>query len=258
MYNEKERKERKLHIGTVAKLYGVPISTLHYYEREGLLSPSHNYENNYSEYDMGEVCAELGDILFFRSIGVPVKDVKRIRESLPEDIRKILLERHAEIVGEIEALGKKLEAIEKKVGFIDEIISADPDKFIECEIPFNRAVQARPNDKNFLDNYLRDLNRFVVVGKVDENGVEEFNCIAVDDDWQGKGDIVFVKDKSARYMMSNCRMELYSRKFDLSDYIDRLKARGLKTEQYICQFLINLCDENGTLYDYYRVWFKVS
>lgn len=64
----------------VSKLAGVSIRTLQYYDRIGLLRPAGHTEAGYRLYDDTDL-ARLQQILLFRELEFPLRDIKRIMES---------------------------------------------------------------------------------------------------------------------------------------------------------------------------------
>ncbi len=68
----------KMHIREFAKLTGVSVRTLHYYDEIGLLKPSFvDEQNGYRFYDEG--CLErMQEILFYRELDFPLKDIAEI------------------------------------------------------------------------------------------------------------------------------------------------------------------------------------
>ena len=69
----------KRSISQVAKLTGVSIRTLQYYDEIGLLSPSELTAAGYRMYDDHALQA-LQQILFFKELGFPLKEIKEILE----------------------------------------------------------------------------------------------------------------------------------------------------------------------------------
>ena len=67
-----------MHIKEFAKLTGVSVRTLHYYDEIGLLKPSSvDEQNGYRFYD--ERCLErMQEILFYRELDFPLKDIQAI------------------------------------------------------------------------------------------------------------------------------------------------------------------------------------
>ena len=64
-------------IGEVSKLLDVPAATIRFWEQEGLLSPRKE-ANRYRAYGPREL-AEIADVVFLRSTGVPVKRILQMR-----------------------------------------------------------------------------------------------------------------------------------------------------------------------------------
>lgn len=62
-------------IGNLAKAAGLPVSTLRYYERIGLLVPGHRSKGNYRLYGAGDV-ERLGFIKEAQSIGFSLDDIR--------------------------------------------------------------------------------------------------------------------------------------------------------------------------------------
>ena len=81
-----------MHIREFAKLTGVSVRTLHYYDEIGLLKPSAvDEQNGYRFYD--ERCLErMQEILFYRELDFPLKDILAILSSPDYDKQTALKE----------------------------------------------------------------------------------------------------------------------------------------------------------------------
>ncbi|MFN7160618.1 MAG: MerR family transcriptional regulator [Candidatus Gracilibacteria bacterium] len=62
-------------IGTLAKILGISVRTLHHYEQIGLLSSTKRGQNNYRIYNK-ENLAELQKIICLKYLGYSLKDIK--------------------------------------------------------------------------------------------------------------------------------------------------------------------------------------
>jgi len=91
----------------VSKLTGVSIRTLQYYDRIGLLHPAEYSEAGYRLYDDAAI-ETLQQILLFRELEFPLKDIKKIIESPGFDRSKALEQ-------QIELLTLKKEHIENLI-----------------------------------------------------------------------------------------------------------------------------------------------
>lgn len=108
-------------INEVEKLLGIPMATIRFYEKEGLLVPQRN-ENSYREYSEKDVQL-LKKIIVFRKTGISVDAIKRILEgnlSLQDALSEnlfVLLEKMKELEG---AVNLCMEMQAKKRLFADE------------------------------------------------------------------------------------------------------------------------------------------
>ena len=76
-------------VNEVSKLTGVSIRTLQYYDKIGLLKPAEYTESGYRLYDDAAL-ERLQQILLFRELEVPLKDIKDIVTRSDFDKRKAL------------------------------------------------------------------------------------------------------------------------------------------------------------------------
>lgn len=108
----------KMHIKEFAKLSGVTVRTLHYYDELGLLKPAEvSGENGYRYYD--ESSAErMQEILFFRELDFSLKSISEILSS-PEYNRRDALLRHKQL------LLLKKERLERIISAVDSAVKGE-------------------------------------------------------------------------------------------------------------------------------------
>lgn len=100
-----------LSISKTAKLTGVSVRTLHYYDEIGLLSPSMVSETGYRYYD--DLALErLQQILFYRELDFSLKDIAEIMNT-SEYKKEDALKRQREL------LKLKRKRIDKLIGLLD-------------------------------------------------------------------------------------------------------------------------------------------
>ena len=95
-------------IKQLSKMAGVTPRTLHYYDEIGLLKPSRVGENGYRYYGE-ESLLRLQQILFYRELGIPL-----------EEIKKIMGRRDFDVLG---ALRSHREALQKQVRRLNRLIN---------------------------------------------------------------------------------------------------------------------------------------
>lgn len=97
----------------VSELTGVSVRTLQYYDDIGLLSPSERTEAGYRLYEE-EQLATLQEILLFRELEFPLKDIKAILDSPAHDKEKALRQ-------QVELLTLKKERLEELIRLADDL-----------------------------------------------------------------------------------------------------------------------------------------
>lgn len=102
----------KMHIKEFAELAGVSVRTLHYYDEIGLLKPSSvDEQNGYRFYD--ERCLErMQEILFYRELDFPLKDIQMILFSPDHDKQAALKEQKCLLTLKKERLERLIAALD--------------------------------------------------------------------------------------------------------------------------------------------------
>lgn len=102
-------------VNKLAKLSGVSVRTLHFYDEIGLLKPAYYGENNYRYYEEEQLLM-LQQILFYRELGMTLSEIQRIIHSDNFDKIEALLS-HKKI------LEQGLDRSEKMIKTINKTIS---------------------------------------------------------------------------------------------------------------------------------------
>src|SRR5215470_5707729 len=82
----------------VARMSGVSVRTLHFYDEVGLLKPAYVGANGYRFYEEPQLLT-LQQILFYRELGFELKQIKQIL-TRPEFDKIAALKEHREVLGE--------------------------------------------------------------------------------------------------------------------------------------------------------------
>jgi DNA-binding transcriptional MerR regulator len=95
----------------LAKLAGVSVRTLHYYDSIGLLKPSYVRPNGYSAYEQPEL-VKLQQILFFKELEFPLARIIDILNSPGFDVAEALRDQRTLIEMQQQRLDGLLSAID--------------------------------------------------------------------------------------------------------------------------------------------------
>lgn len=113
-------------IKEIAQLAGITVRTLHYYDQFGLLKPAVTENNGYRLYDEQSL-KELQQILFFRELDIPLKQIKQIMLSESYDEKKTL-SKHKEL------LKLKRDRISGLIKLIDSTLGGEKVSFKEFDM----------------------------------------------------------------------------------------------------------------------------
>lgn len=126
-------------INEVAKRTGVTVRTLHYYDEIGLLKPTEITAAGYRIYD-AEALADLQQILFFRELDFPLREIGEIMRNPGYD-RREALQRHREL------LEKKRDRIDGLIGLVNQTLEGEEamsfQEFDKTELEQMKAAYAR-------------------------------------------------------------------------------------------------------------------
>ncbi len=102
----------KMHIKEFAKLCGVSVRTLHYYDEIGLLKPAFvDEQNGYRFYDEKSL-ERIQEILFYRELDFPLKSISEILSSPDYDKQKALKEQRKLLILKKERLQRIIDALD--------------------------------------------------------------------------------------------------------------------------------------------------
>lgn len=101
----------------LSNLAGVTPRTLHHYDQIGLLKPSRVGENGYRYYGEESLLC-LQQILFYRELGLPLEDIKRIMGRRDFDVLAALESHKAEIQKRITRLERLTETVNNTILYL--------------------------------------------------------------------------------------------------------------------------------------------
>lgn len=126
-------------IGQISEMFNIPVSTLRYYDKEGLF-PNMKRESNIRKFDDSEI-ETLRIIECLKKSGMEIKDIRRYMELCSKGSstyaeRKALFEKQRESVeGEITRLEKTLNMLKFKCWYYDQAIADGNEEHIKEMLP---------------------------------------------------------------------------------------------------------------------------
>ncbi len=113
----------------IAEIAGISTRTLRYYDKIGLLKPAHINSAGYRIYTSDEVDL-LQQILFFRALDMPLKEIDKIINDDTFDSLRALKEHKIKLQKKQDQLNALINTLDKTIAATEEgIIMSDKDKF---------------------------------------------------------------------------------------------------------------------------------
>jgi DNA-binding transcriptional MerR regulator len=98
----------------IARLAGVSVRTLHLYDKIGLLKPSARTQAGYRQYGEAELL-RLQQILFYRELDIPLREIAEILHDLQFDLIKALSGHKQALISRRDRLNTLLKTIDKTI-----------------------------------------------------------------------------------------------------------------------------------------------
>ncbi len=133
-------------VNKLAKLSGVSVRTLHFYDQIGLLKPAYYGENNYRYYEEDQLLL-LQQILLYRELGFPLNEIRAILVSESFDKIEALKSHRDVLVKNLDQTKDLIKTIEKTITHLQGDLTMKPQEFY---YGFDSEKQ-KQHEKNLVD-----------------------------------------------------------------------------------------------------------
>lgn len=144
----------KLTIGKFAELTGVSVRTLHYYDEIGLLTPDFTDEATGYRFYGDRAFLRMREILFYRELDFPLKDIKDLLSSPNHNKQKALEGQKRLLILKKQRLENIIRAIERaEKGESDDMSAFDNSEFEKAKETYRDEVNRRWGDTDAYKEY---------------------------------------------------------------------------------------------------------
>jgi DNA-binding transcriptional MerR regulator len=170
-----------LAVGTVARLAGVTVRTLHHYDDIGLLTPSGRSRAGYRSYDDADV-ERLQRILFYRELGFGLDEIKDVMSDDGTEASVHLRRQHAMLRDRIGRLERMVAAVEKALEARTMGINLSPEDRLEVFGDFDPMEHAAEVEERWgeTDAYRESMRRTRGYSKADWQRIKAEGQAAVE------------------------------------------------------------------------------
>ena len=244
-------KMKNYSIKEVSEIFAIPKSTLRYWESEKLIHCIHNDNNEYREYTSDDL-VQIADIVFYRSLNIPIKSLKGIYELSYAHYLEFLQSSYNDLDSKImelitikEKVGRRMESITtfQKLAIGEAVFSKPFFKQIK-HISFREKKNVIPyvNDQNILAICFRESDIYL-----DIRGI-------ISDDLEENENTLWMYDENKQYVP--CLIKITNRNIDTSTLLPiyaQAKKEKKKVSAIVANYLIT--DKSN---DFYQGWVELT
>lgn len=162
-------KERLFTIGELAKLVGVSVRTLQYYDQANLLTSTYT-ESHKRVYTRDDIL-KLQQILFLKSLGFPLQEINKkiLNSKKSTDLKKVFTQQREILLHQIANLNKIVDTLDQVISETDGGQEINADRLITI-----MELMKQGNPYSFVVRYLNDeqlkniANRILVSSEKNE------------------------------------------------------------------------------------------
>lgn len=238
----------KYSLDQISKLLNIPKSTLRYWEEQGLIHSQRNENNAYREYTLEDLII-ICDIIFYRSLNIPVKKLKHIYDVPLYDNYQYLQYSNQQLQSEIDRLTTIQTNLRQRMQHYETLMQALNGHFMFEEPFFDYIVLIDPSSGKNFSNYLTDQSILALHCKPYENPMTTYGIISQE---MTSNDIIWQKNN--KYSYQPCLVEITERVVNwelLKPQIKKLESQNKKIISIVMSFLIP--DRTS---DYYLAWIE--
>lgn len=153
-------------IGEIADFFQIPKSKLRYWDKEGLINLARNANNDYREYSIKAI-SEVANIMFYRSLDVPIKELKRLPEMSMHDFSVMLNKTELKIMAQLEELAQTRKRIQGRQKAIEKIKAYEKEPYVLGGNPLSKVVEFGPGNRKYLKHIIENPENFIIVSKLE-------------------------------------------------------------------------------------------
>lgn len=243
-------------IGEISRFFGVPASTLRYWEDMGVLNPRKDSENHYREYTIEDLMT-ISDVIFYKNLGLQLKQIRGMESATPEQHNRLFMEKLSELEQQQKLLQQRIEKLHchmRAIQMMDELMQ---NPYRETDIDTDCIVSFELIERDKLRQYIDNPYLYSRVQHSDHPEKEQ-RGLTIPSDLKGQfpGSQILWKKQSNRYITFLMKEEIADGfPNDLQKHLLYIQSSH-KTGAMISRFLL-CAQENGKVYDFYKTFVEV-
>lgn len=249
--------EQTFHISEIARFFGLPASTLRYWEQAGVLTTHKNPDNHYREYTVSDLMT-LSDLIFHKNLGLSLQQIQSVEQSSPRGHEALLRSKVRELEEQQEAIARRMQSLHRHLHAIETLCALQETPFTETTINVDCIVSFELMEIQKLRQYIENPYRYAQVHTAAQPS-QARRGLAIP--YSQRADfpasqILWENHGNGRYLV--CLMKESVHDNYQNDLPDLLKQLGPshRTGTIISRFLLR-ATQDGVLYDFYQSFIEL-
>lgn len=246
-------------INEVAQLLRVPAATIRYWESENLIRVFRDEENDYRLFSLSSVI-ELSNISFFRSLDIPIKELRLFLESDSLNQEEVLQSAERRLAEEMKLLKAKQKRIEIQRFLLQEIRRLRNQKPYLSTPEFQYIISFDAQNQLHWQHMINSPHSFALLLDIHDRSFVRYG-IGLPEGYSGKlnkdANFIWSRNNDTAYMEALLRSNSYREsENNLSEHLTSICSSHTISGMAAAQFLTTT--QEGGIYDYYKVWIEVN
>lgn len=247
-------------IREISRLLNIPKATIRYWDSQGLLTPERNEENDYREYSL-PLAMELSNISFYRSVDIPVKELRQmlnsdltVQEDILQEARQRLFEKEAQLKRQAERIQLQLQAL----GEVKRLGETPIEK--KASVPvFEKAAAFSHLQEEHWQKIIEQPWSFVLVFEEGQEKKCRYGIGYGPGEKPAQGEELIWEALESPYLegllIADNRDESRN---NLAKQREKYHEQGIQTGRVMAQYLTSGVKGQKDIWDYYRMWLEIK
>ena len=244
-------------IGEMAKMLGVPASTLRYWDEVGILTPHKNHTNSYREYTVSDLMT-ISDIIFYKNLGISLQQIGAMEQAEPEEHTRLLCGKIEELERQQQEIVQRIQKLHNHLAAIETLNKLRQRPFSPAEIDTDCIVSFDLNEIDKLRRYIENPYLY--------SRVQHSDCLAIEH--RGltvpraqrfaipSDQILWERSADSRYIACLVQESVPDDyRSNLPELLSHIQ-KSHRTGTIISRFLLRAA-ENGVVYDFYQTFVEI-
>ena len=246
--------ENKNYIKEISELFGIPKSTLRYWDSEGIINFERDKSNGYRSFSLKTIL-DISDIAFYRSLNVPINELKHLHERDVDELEDIIKNSGKKVEEQILALQEMMRKIETRLKRIAQYRDFLEQPYSLGKPNFQKLIKNNFMTQEYAQKYISDPYGAATFFPIEGENKYEFGFIS-SDSYIDQDLLWNIEESTMNFVHCLLKVDAnYSNVDCYAEHRDYFNQKGYKMGNAVGRYLFTAYDR--MLCDYYEGWIEI-